>query len=340
MILQTPLDDPSPTSLGFSLNSFFVWIGNLNPLVQIPVVILVFGVVVALILVLIEYAPRAGHRLRDPAGGGLLRHPAPRVHAAAAVPGRGHLRDRDRPAREARCCSSPTTARDRSGLPVPAHHSSLAPAVAILLLIGLIYPDHRDVLPVAFFDKTGEQVRRVRELRLDVHQPPGVLVGHQHGDLGRCSLRPSRRSSASPTRSSSTGRAVSKCSGSWCSCRSAISSSAAGVIWKFVYDYRRGRPDRHPERCHHMVRRAAGALARRARRSSTRSACCAVFIWSQTGFAMVILSAAIEAVPAEQIEAAQLDGANAWERFTQRHRPRHPLRRSSWSSRRSQSSRR
>jgi len=60
MIFQTPLDDPKPTSLGFSLNSFFVWIGNLNPLVQIPVVLLVFGVVVALILVLIEYAPRQG----------------------------------------------------------------------------------------------------------------------------------------------------------------------------------------------------------------------------------------------------------------------------------------
>ena len=40
-----------------------------------------------------------------------------------------------------------------------------------------------------------------------------------------------------------------------------------------------------------------------------------VFIWSQTGLAMVILSAAIKAVPAEQIEAAELDGANAWERF-------------------------
>ena len=30
---------------------------------------------------------------------------------------------------------------------------------------------------------------------------------------------------------------------------------------------------------------------------------------------MVILSAAIKAVPAEQNEAAELDGANAWERF-------------------------
>jgi alpha-glucoside transport system permease protein len=40
-----------------------------------------------------------------------------------------------------------------------------------------------------------------------------------------------------------------------------------------------------------------------------------VFIWSQTGLAMVILSAAIKAVPTEQNEAAELDGASAWQRF-------------------------
>ena len=34
-----------------------------------------------------------------------------------------------------------------------------------------------------------------------------------------------------------------------------------------------------------------------------------VLIWIQTGFAMVILSAAIKAVPTEYIEAAKVDGA-------------------------------
>ena len=53
-----------------------------------------------------------------------------------------------------------------------------------------------------------------------------------------------------------------------------------------------------------------------------------VLIWVQTGFAMVILSAAIKGVPIEQIEAAQLDGTNAWQRFCERHRARHPRRRS------------
>ena len=35
-----------------------------------------------------------------------------------------------------------------------------------------------------------------------------------------------------------------------------------------------------------------------------------VLIWIQTGFAMVILSAAIKAVPSDLIEAARVDGAN------------------------------
>lgn len=40
-----------------------------------------------------------------------------------------------------------------------------------------------------------------------------------------------------------------------------------------------------------------------------------ILVWIQTGFAMVILSAAIKGVPAELNEASSLDGANAWQRF-------------------------
>ncbi|WP_144018854.1 carbohydrate ABC transporter permease [Demequina sp. NBRC 110056] len=40
-----------------------------------------------------------------------------------------------------------------------------------------------------------------------------------------------------------------------------------------------------------------------------------ILAWIQTGFAMVIISAAIKGVPVEIIEAASLDGANAWQRF-------------------------
>ena len=38
-----------------------------------------------------------------------------------------------------------------------------------------------------------------------------------------------------------------------------------------------------------------------------------IMIWLETGFAMVLLSAAIKAVPAETIEAARMDGASEWQ---------------------------
>ena len=40
-----------------------------------------------------------------------------------------------------------------------------------------------------------------------------------------------------------------------------------------------------------------------------------VFVWIQTGFAMVVLSAAIKAIPDEILEASMLDGASGWKRF-------------------------
>jgi alpha-glucoside transport system permease protein len=40
-----------------------------------------------------------------------------------------------------------------------------------------------------------------------------------------------------------------------------------------------------------------------------------VLIWIQAGFAMVILSAAIKSIPTDMIEAARLDGVNAWQMF-------------------------
>jgi alpha-glucoside transport system permease protein len=40
-----------------------------------------------------------------------------------------------------------------------------------------------------------------------------------------------------------------------------------------------------------------------------------VMIWIQTGFAMVVLSAALKNIPDEVVEAAMLDGAAPWKRF-------------------------
>src|SRR5690606_41864465 len=40
-----------------------------------------------------------------------------------------------------------------------------------------------------------------------------------------------------------------------------------------------------------------------------------IFVWIEAGFAMVILSASIKAVPEDIIEAARLDGASPWQLF-------------------------
>jgi alpha-glucoside transport system permease protein len=41
-----------------------------------------------------------------------------------------------------------------------------------------------------------------------------------------------------------------------------------------------------------------------------------IMIWIQVGFAMVVLSAAIKAIPGDVIEAAELDGATGWKLFS------------------------
>jgi alpha-glucoside transport system permease protein len=42
-----------------------------------------------------------------------------------------------------------------------------------------------------------------------------------------------------------------------------------------------------------------------------------VVIWLQTGYGMVLFSAAIKGIPAEILEAARVDGANEWQVFFQ-----------------------
>jgi alpha-glucoside transport system permease protein len=40
-----------------------------------------------------------------------------------------------------------------------------------------------------------------------------------------------------------------------------------------------------------------------------------VMIWIEAGYAMTVLSTAIKAIPEDLVEAARLDGLNAWEQF-------------------------
>ena len=97
----------------------------------------------------------------------------------------------------------------------------------------------------------------------------------------------------------------------------AISMVAAGVIWKFMYDF---KPP--GERQTGTVNAAIGAfglgpvgwLQSPSLRLST-FALIAIMVWMWTGFAMVIISAALKGIDPELLEAARVDGASEWQVF-------------------------
>lgn len=96
----------------------------------------------------------------------------------------------------------------------------------------------------------------------------------------------------------------------------AISFVGASIIWKFVYD---AKPADQAQigLLNQIVVWFGGEPVYWLQNSPWNTFfLIVVLIWIQTGFAMVILSAAIKGVPAEQLEAAELDGTNAWQRFT------------------------
>ncbi len=96
----------------------------------------------------------------------------------------------------------------------------------------------------------------------------------------------------------------------------AISFVGAGIIWKFVYEYRSG--DREQIGLLNAIVTGFGGDPVQWLQTDPINTflLIVVMIWIQTGFAMVVLSAAIKGIPTEQIEAAQLDGTNGWQRFT------------------------
>jgi alpha-glucoside transport system permease protein len=85
----------------------------------------------------------------------------------------------------------------------------------------------------------------------------------------------------------------------------AISMVGAGIIWRFMYAY-----DPNIGLLNALVQLFNGSPKNwLILRPINTFFLIAVFIWGQTGFAMVVLSAAIKGVPKEIVEAATIDGA-------------------------------
>ena len=310
MVTRPPAEDPRPVSLGFSFNSFFRWLGDLGPLVQIPIVLVVFGVVMGIILLLIEYAPRSGtgyfwlrvaacfllpviaFMLLRPYQGAVIY-----VVLIAIILG-------------ALLFYADLRARQGAGYLFQLIVFS-APAV-ILLLIGLIYPAIATIIQ-SFFDKSGENFVGLENYVWTFTNPEGfwsvintiiwVLVA--------------------PTFATVIGLAyavfIDRARGEkflkiLIFMPFAISFVGAGIIWKLMYDVRQGEQIGLFNAI--VVAFGGEPIPWLAVEPLFNTLCLlVVFIWSQTGLAMVILSAAVKAVPVEQMEAAELDGTNAWQRF-------------------------
>ncbi|MFT4260337.1 carbohydrate ABC transporter permease [Microbacterium sp.] len=95
----------------------------------------------------------------------------------------------------------------------------------------------------------------------------------------------------------------------------AISFVGAGIIWRFMYEYRATGFEQIGLLNQVMVWLGLEPQQWLINSPWNNVFLIIVMVWIQTGFAMVLFSAAIKAVPAEHLEAATLDGTNAWQRF-------------------------
>jgi alpha-glucoside transport system permease protein len=88
----------------------------------------------------------------------------------------------------------------------------------------------------------------------------------------------------------------------------AISATAIAIIWKFVYE-----PDPDTGVLNAVITGVGGdPVAFLGRTDTVNYAVIFAYVWASTGFAMVVLSAALKGIPEEIIEAARTDGANEW----------------------------
>lgn len=95
----------------------------------------------------------------------------------------------------------------------------------------------------------------------------------------------------------------------------AISFVGASVIWKFIYDYRAEGQEQIGLLNAVVVALGGAPEAWITLAFWNNFYLMAILVWIQTGFAMVILSAALRGIPEETIEAAILDGAGPWQVF-------------------------
>ena len=289
------------------MQDFLNWVGGLPALAQIPIVVVVFGAVVALILFFVEIAPRTGRKYT------IIRLAVCVLAPFLALILIGSVWWAALIAAVVGLLFFWIDKRSKQGAGYLFQLVGfLAPAI-ILLLIGLIYPTVKTAIDSLFssrgnfvgLDNFAWVLTNPQNLRVILNTVIWVLVV--------------------PTLSTIFGLAyavfIDKSRGEKffkiiVFMPMAISFVGASIIWRFVYTY---RPEDQNQigLLNQLVVWFGGEPQQWLATSPWNTFfLIIVLIWIQTGFAMVILSAAIKGVPAEQLEAAELDGTNAWQRFT------------------------
>jgi alpha-glucoside transport system permease protein len=288
------------------LKSFFDWVGNLPPLAQVPIVLAAFVAVVGLLLFFLEVAPRRGRAysilriavsILVPAIVLFLFGSVWWAIAVAAVLG-GALFLLDYRSKEGKGYILQLV-------------GFLAPAM-FLLVVGLIYPTIQTLIQ-AFLSSRG------RFVGFDnfawIFSQPDNLVTIRNTILWVLVV---------PTVSTAAGLAyavfIDRSRGEkvfkiLVFMPMAISFVGASIIWRFVYGYREAGNSQYGLMNQIVVWFGGSPINWLQQVPLNTFLLIVVLIWVQTGFAMVVLSAAIKGVPTEQVEAAQLDGTNAWQRF-------------------------
>ena len=290
------------------MSGFFQWLASIPPLAQIPLILLAFAAVVALILFFVEIAPRRGTGytvLRLAVAVVLpvvlllafgLYNSVMWVAVVAAVLG-GILFLLD--------------FRSRKGAGYGLQLVAFMAPAAFFILIGLIYPTITTALN-AFMKNDGSGFAGLDNFVWVFTSPDGITAF----------LNTVVWVLLAPITATAIGLAyavfIDKSRGEkffklLVFMPMAISFVGASIIFKFLYDIRQGE----------QIGLLNGVLVAFGGQPVdwlglepwNTLLLVIVLIWTQAGFAMTVLSAAIKGVPAEQLEAASLDGTNGFQAF-------------------------
>ncbi|NQW86430.1 MULTISPECIES: carbohydrate ABC transporter permease [unclassified Frigoribacterium] len=290
------------------MSSFFQWLAGIPPLAQIPLILIAFTALVAVVLVFVEFAPRRGTqytiiRLAVCVGVPVvvllafgLYNSVIWVAAVAAVLGGGlFLLDY----------------RSKRGAGYSLQLIAFMTPAVFFLVIGLIYPTITTA-GQAFMKNDGSGFAGLDNFVWVFTSPDGLTA---FGNTLVWVL-------LAPITATAIGLAyavfIDKSRGEkflklLVFMPMAISFVGASIIFKFFYDIRQGE----------QIGLLNGILVAFGGQPVdwlglepwNTLLLVIVLIWTQAGFAMTVLSAAIKGVPAEQLEAASLDGTNGFQAF-------------------------